>query len=157
MTETDYPIVCAVIEDAEEILALQKQAFEKQALIYNCWTLPPLVETVEQWRGQFNDRLVLKALDKDRIIGSVCARQQQHQAKVGRLIVHPDYRCRGLGTRLMLEVESRLPEATRFELFTGHKSTDNISLYQRLGYAIYRSEDARDHIHLVFMEKFRQD
>jgi len=40
-------------------------------------------------------------------------------------------------------------------LFTGVKSTDNIRLYQKLGYRKLREEDLSPKVRLVFMGKRR--
>ena len=72
---------------------------------------------------------------------------------VGRLIVHPEFQGRGIGTRLMLAIEAEFPEAGRYELFTGSKSENNIRLYERLGYTILRREPVADKVALVYMVK----
>ncbi|MDY0186578.1 MAG: GNAT family N-acetyltransferase [Syntrophus sp. (in: bacteria)] len=74
---------------------------------------------------------------------------------IGRLIVHPHYQGKGIGTALMKSLEKAFPEADRFELFTGNKSMNNIRLYERLGYEAYREEDLSLDVRLVFMEKRR--
>jgi hypothetical protein len=40
----------ATVSDAEEILALQKLAYQSEAEIYNDFGIPPLVQTLEAWR-----------------------------------------------------------------------------------------------------------
>jgi hypothetical protein len=80
----------------------------------------------------------------------------QNTCMIGRLIVHPDYQNRGIGTRLMNEIERCFDEAKRFELFTGHKSERNIALYRKLGYRIFRSEKISGNLTLVYMEKFNK-
>ena len=53
----------------------------------------------------------------------------------------------------MWRIEAVFAEAERFELFTGSKSSDNIRLYQRLGYRVCREENLSPNVRLVFMEK----
>ena len=69
------------------------------------------------------------------------------------MIVHPEYRRRGIGTALLNRIETLFPTARRFELFTGHKSEKNIRLYERVGYRAFRQERVNEKVSLVFMEK----
>jgi ribosomal protein S18 acetylase RimI-like enzyme len=141
--------------DAAEILALQKIAYQSEAELYNDWTIPPLIQTLAQIEAEFETLVFLKAISNDSIIGSVRASLDSGTCQIGRLIVHPDYRRKGLGTQLLLKAEAVFPEAKRFELFTGSKSADNIRLYQRLGYQIFREAELSPIVRLVFMEKPR--
>jgi ribosomal protein S18 acetylase RimI-like enzyme len=73
---------------------------------------------------------------------------------VGRLIVAPDLQGRGIGTRLIAELERRLgSEVARFEVFTGHRSARNLDLYRRLGYREIGRRRAGEAVELVFLEK----
>ena len=67
--------------------------------------------------------------------------------------MHPGFQNQGIGTRLMHEIEKRMSEAERFELFTGFKSERNLYLYQKLGYQIFKREAINENIELVYLEK----
>jgi hypothetical protein len=51
----------ATHEDAVEILSLQKLAYQSEAQIYNDWTIPPLLQTAEEIKDEFNTHVFLKA------------------------------------------------------------------------------------------------
>jgi ribosomal protein S18 acetylase RimI-like enzyme len=150
------PVMLASVDDSAAILDLQKLAYQSEAAIYNDFSLPPLTETLEDLRSQFSSRVVLKAVDQGRIIGSVRACQEGTTCHVGRLIVHPDYRHRGIGTQLMNRIEASFGAAERFELFTGHRSANAIRLYERLGYRVFKRQPVHDGLSLVFLEKTRR-
>lgn len=145
----------APVADAVEILALQKLAYRSEAAIYNDFSIQPLTQTLEEVEREFDRMLFLEALTGGRIVGSVRARQEQGTCFIGKLIVHPAFRNRGLGTRLMREIEGRFGDAERFELFTGHRSEGNLRLYRRLGYRAFRERKVGDALTLVFLEKHR--
>ena len=151
----DFFIVQASSDDAGEILALQKIAYQSEAKLNDDWTLPPLTETLPEIISEFETKFFLKAVCADKIIGSVRATLDSGTCQVGRLIVHPDYQGKGIGTLLMGRIETAFSRAERFELFTGTKSIHNIRLYLRLGYREYREEDLSPKVRLVFMEKRR--
>jgi len=149
----DVIITRSELEDAEAIVALQKLAYESEALIYDDFTIPPLTQTLENLQSEFNTKTILKAVADGRIVGSVRAYQMNHTCYVERLIVHPDFQGRGIGTRLMNEIEEQFATTSRLELFTGHKSEKNIRLYSKLGYKIFKREPVTDRLTFVFMEK----
>ena len=146
-------ITRASVSDAEDILALQKLAYRSEAEIYGDYHIPPLTQTLAEMREDFKNQVVLKAVAERRIVGSVRAFEKDGTAFIGRLIVHPDFQNRGLGTAVMWKVEAEHKKAKRFELFTGNKSEKNIRLYHRLGYSIFREQKVNDALTIVYMEK----
>lgn len=139
--------------DAEEILALQRLAYQAEARLYNEWKIPPLTQSLDALKEEFADSIVLKALIDGRIVGSVRAKARAGCCAIGRLIVHPELQRRGIGSRLLQAIEAQFPEAAHYELFTGSKSEANIRLYQRHGYQITRTEQLSAAVLLVFLEK----
>ena len=147
-----YRVNKAGIEDLEEILALQKLAYISEAEISSDFGIPPLRETLEQLQRETKNSLILKALVGDKIVGSVRARQKNKTCHIGRLMVHPEYRNRGIGKQLMTEMERRF-SGCRYELFTGHKSEKNLALYEKLGYKRFKTEKLTDSLNLIYLEK----
>jgi GNAT superfamily N-acetyltransferase len=146
-------IVKATEDDAAVILALQKLAYLSEAELYDDYTIEPLVQTLEKIRGDFSDKIVLKAVEEGRIVGSVRGGIVEGTCYVGKLIVHPDYQNRGLGMALMMELERESGSAARFELFTGWKSVKNLHLYGKLGYRHFKTKDINENLKLIFLEK----
>ena len=101
----------ARVEDAEAILALQKLAYLSEAEIYNNKSIPPLTQTLEEIRAEFDHQIFLKALIEGRIIGSVRAFQTQETCHIGRLAVHPDFQNWGIGSQPMNEIEGAFQKA----------------------------------------------
>lgn len=141
--------------DAAEIHELQRLAYRSEAELYGDWTIPPLVDPLAETVRALSVQLVLKAVVDGRIVGAVRGRLDNGTCHVGRLIVHPEAQGRGLGTRLMLALEEALPEARRFELFTGERSVRNLRLYAMLGYREYRRAPLSPQVTLVYLEKRR--
>ena len=94
-------IETATLEDAPAVLALQKAAYESEAEIYGDYTIPPLTQSLDEIKVDFENQVVLKASVEGNPIGSVRAYEREGTCYIGRLIVHSDFQNRGIGTELM--------------------------------------------------------
>jgi len=141
------------LEDAENILVLQKLAYQSEALLYNDWSIPPLMQAIESLREESSSFVILKATVGERIVGSVRARVVGDTCAIGRLIVHPEFQGKGIGSRLLQAIEIACHPAERFELFTGSRSESNIRLYQRSGYRITKTQSLSPSVAITFLEK----
>jgi ribosomal protein S18 acetylase RimI-like enzyme len=139
--------------DAGEILTVQRAAYVSEAVAHNSF-IPPLVEPLDSVAARIGANLVLKATAGHRLVGTVQGRLVDRTCHVGRLAVVPDLQGRGIGSRLLSELEGRVPAAQRFELFTGGLSAANVRLYQRLGYTVFDHRSNPDGVPLVYLEKF---
>jgi GNAT superfamily N-acetyltransferase len=155
--DSRFVIVPAVRDDAERILYLQRLAYLVEAERYQEWQIPPLTESVRQMLVEFGRQLFLKACvhSARQIVGAVRARLENGTCHVGRLIVHPDFQGHGIGSTLLRAIEERFASATRFELFTGHCSADNLRFYACRGYAPFREQPVSTRLTLVYLEKVR--
>ncbi len=133
-------VLRATVADAAEILALQKLAYLSEAELYDDYTIPPLTQTIKELTADFDRKTFLKAVEDGQIVGSVNGFMTGDRCQIGRLMVHPDFQGRGIGTRLMTAVEAVFADARAWELFTGELSVKNIRLYERLGYRVVRKE-----------------
>jgi len=151
----NYQITKAEIDDAEEILRIQRLAYQIEAKRYNNYDIVPLKQTLEEIENQFEDHIILKVVLDGKVIGTVRAYEKDGTCYVGRLAVHPDMQNRGIGTALMQEIEkSYCPK--RYELFVGSKSDNNLHLYKKLGYNIYeRNKYECGNIEIFYMEKIK--
>ena len=142
-------------EDLDEILRLQYLAYQSEAALFGTDDIPPLKQTLEEVIAEYNAGIVLKLVtDENVIIGSVRAKEDNDTLYIGKLMVHPDHRSKGYGTRLLTEIE-KYSANKRCELFTSTRSVDNIRLYEKNGYKEYKKEAISDELIFVYMEKYR--
>jgi ribosomal protein S18 acetylase RimI-like enzyme len=154
MASSNQAVVArATIEDAEEILALQKLAYRSEAEIIDDFAIPPLHQTLDETLSEFEQQVVLKVEHEGRVIASVRSYLEAGTCYIGKLIVHPDHQDRGLGTRLLRAAEDRFPAANRYELFTGQRSEKNLHIYRKAGYRVFKSRAVSEKLTLVFLEK----
>ena len=146
-------IVKADYKDLQEILRLQYLAYQSEAALFGSKDIPPLKQTIDEVIAEYSEGIILKMVDENgTIIGSVRAKESNGTVYIGKLMVHPDHRCNGFGTRLLAEVEQFYP-GKRYELFTSTRSIDNIKLYPKSGYKEFTRKAVNDELQFVYMEK----
>ena len=146
-------IVKADYKDLQEILRLQYLAYQSEAALFGSKDIPPLKQTIDEVIAEYSEGVILKMVDENgTIIGSVRAKESNGTVYIGKLMVHPDRRRNGYGTRLLAEVEQFYP-GKRYELFTSTRSIDNIKLYQNSGYKEFARKAVNDELQFVYMEK----
>ena len=141
-------------EDLSSILHLQKLAYLSEAKLLNNYSIQPLTQTLEELEKEFSKGIILKIEDgmTNEIIGSIRSYEENDRVYIGKLMVHPDYQNRGIGTKLLKIIETYYKNKT-FELFTSNKSEKNILLYKKNGYNEYKRKTVSENLELIFMEK----
>lgn len=142
----------ATDSDLAEILKLQYLAYQSEAILLGNFSIPPLLQTLDELRSEFEQGTLLKAVEDSVIIGSVRGRLENTTLLIGKFIVHPGFRSRGIGSQLLLAIEKLYP-GVRYELFTSSKSERNIALYERLGYRRFAEQRISSALTFVYLEK----
>lgn len=142
----------AIETDLNEILNLQRLAYQSEAILLNNFSIPPLMQTLEEVQQEFAHGVFLKAVIDGQIIGSVRGYIQDGTLHIGKLIVHPEYRGKGIGTQLLQAIEDACPDC-RYELFTSAKSEKNIRLYERQGYCRFAEKQVNPELRFIYLEK----
>ncbi len=121
--------------DAGELLTLQRACWVDEALANPDVVIPPLHEDladVTAWLGEWTTFVVHAG---PRLVGAVRGRLDGDTWDIGRLMVAPDLRGRGLGRWLLEHVQEVAPtQARRMSLFTGAGSEANLRMYRRAGF-----------------------
>ncbi len=142
-------------KDLDEILRLQYLAYQSEAALFGTDDIPPLKQTLDEVIAEYEKGIILKLVTDDNvIIGSVRAREENKTVYIGKLMVHPEHRHKGYGTRLLTEIEKCFT-CERYELFTSTRSVDNIRLYEKNGYKEYKREALNNELIFVYMQKQR--
>ncbi|MEU7027388.1 GNAT family N-acetyltransferase [Streptomyces sp. NPDC046275] len=148
-------------QDAESILKLQYLCYQREAEIYQDWSIEPLTQTLDALRAELAEGRAFVARLGDEIVASVRGRlDEDGTVRIAKLIVHPRMQRHGIGGRLLDAIERHYataaeptPAAKRFQLFTGHRSEGNLRLYRSKGYAQVATEQVGPRLTLVTLEK----
>jgi len=144
----------ATSEDIPKILEIQKNAFTIQAELYEAYDIPPMVETAEEIDLNSTELIVLVAHNEDEIAGSIRVVFGKNDAEIKRLSVAEEFQKKGIGTKLLKEVEKYCEGLERIWLFTGGQSISTINLYKKLGFAPFKEEHWKGNFTLIYMEKY---
>ena len=142
-------------DDADAILAMQKVAFEPEARACQAWEIPPLQETAEGIREHIRTATVLKAMDGERMLGSIRGIVAGSTCLIRVLVVSPEAQGRGIGARLLTAIEDAHPRVERFELTTNLIMAGKVRFYLRHGYHVVEQAQHAPTIRLAFMRKIR--
>lgn len=153
----DFAIIRAQREDIPKILELQKECYLSEAELHNEYNIPPLTQTLESVQEEFDQGwLFFKMLDRGEIIATGRGLLVGDTTHIAKLAVKKEYQNQKLGQKMLKEIENRLNNCARYELFTGYKSERNLYLYQKVGYIEYKRQVINNNLTLVYLEKLRE-
>ncbi|MEV6327408.1 GNAT family N-acetyltransferase [Streptomyces sp. NPDC051909] len=146
-------------KDAESILKLQYLCYQREAEIYQDWSIEPLTQSLDALRAELAEGRAFVARLGEEVVASVRGRLgEDGTVRIAKLIVHPRMQRHGIGGRLLDAIERHYaqepaPAAKRFQLFTGHRSEGNLRLYRSKGYAQVSTRAVGPRLTLVTLEK----
>lgn len=154
MMPAEFKISKATILDLKQILKLQKNCYQSEAALYNDFSIQPLTQTYTELVAESADGIIfLTGRINTKIIASVRGYSSKRNGFINKLIVDVRFQNKGYGKQMMAAMENELKGVLRIELFTGHKSKKNISLYESIGYKIFREKKMKENLTMVYLEK----
>ena len=155
MGDVDYRRLGA--DDAGEALTVQRAAFVSEARVYGTAEIPPLTETLEQLRHEIGTTITIGAFVGHRLVGSARLTVDGPIGWISRVAVAPDQQGRGIGGRVLEQVEAAAPPTvSTFQLCAGGESDANLAMYERRGYREFERRVDAAGVELVCMQKSRR-
>lgn len=140
------------VDDAGEVLTIQRAAFVSEAIIYGSVDMPPLTQTREELEAELRESDGWVARVGGRLVGAIRSREADGLLLIGRIAIAPDMQGSGIGSAL-LEAAERSSSAEEAELFTGSLSEANIRLYESCGYVETERVDTGEGVQEVYLRK----
>lgn len=150
-------ISLAAIEDVPALLRLQREAFRPRAIELDWLDAFPMVEGLESAMEEFRKNTTIKlSLSDGTIIGSIrgCM-EDEDTLYLSRLMVHPDHKRQGHGTRLMLRLMELMPHQ-RAWLYASELEPEVVRMYERLGFREFDREPGERNTQWLMMERYNK-
>lgn len=135
MVNSHISLKKASIEDAEELLALQKEVFMPLYKKYNDHETSPVTQTMERFSERFELGNYYKILFDGTLAGSVHVHEKSPGLMRLRIIsILERFHNKGIAQEVMQRLELMHPEADAWELDTILTEERNCYLYEKMGY-----------------------
>lgn len=135
MVQSNISLAKASVEDAEELLALQREVFMPLYKKYKDHETSPVTQTMERFTARFERGTYFKVLYEGELAGSVFV----YEKSPGLMRLHiinilEKHHNKGIAQKVMKRLEIMYPEADAWELDTILTEKRNCYLYEKMGY-----------------------
>ena len=147
------PIPLDLADDAvaQDVLDLQRAAYEVEAALIGSDRIPALTETLHALRTAGEDWLGLS--DEVGLIGAVSWRElDDGTIDIHRLVVAPRAFRRGVATALLDGIDATFPDRAMV-VSTGSANEPALSLYRRRGFVVVRERDVIPGLSITELER----
>ena len=147
MQEKNWTLRKADASDAEALTECMYAAYRTYSSRLEGKTLPPM--TVD-YAKEISTYLVWVAESDQRLVGGLILMPEKSHMNLANIAVHPKFQGNGLGRDLMAfaESEAKRQGYSELRLATHVMLTENISLYEHLGWSVIDRDEKR-----VYMRK----
>jgi isopentenyldiphosphate isomerase len=135
MTNSKLSLRKADVNDAEELLALQRRVFKKIYETYQDHETSPVKQTKEKFLRRFEIGDYYKIIYQNTLAGSVFV----YEKEPGKMVFHiinilEEYQNNGIAQETMKRLEGMYPQAESWQLETILTEKRNCYLYEKMGY-----------------------
>ena len=144
------------INEAEHILAVQKEAFKDDLETYKDYETNPAAEPIKRLLYKIGKNIHYTIFLRDKIIGGAEIRlDKEAECYINRIFLLPEHQNRGFGTQIMNFLENEYPKVKKWTLCTPHKNTKNQYFYEKFGYEKVGQHKVTEHLSLIDYLKLR--
>lgn len=136
-------------DDERDIFELQKLICEQDE---DKFGISPLKQTLAEVHVDFQKCTVLKAIENDKIVGSVRGYLSNGALHIEKLLVVPEKKGIGIEDELLRKIEKCF-NVSKFDVAVINKDKSDLKVYQQAGYKIYSAKDISDDVMMVYLEK----
>ncbi|MFD1738189.1 GNAT family N-acetyltransferase [Bacillus salitolerans] len=119
----------------QELYQLQRASYLIEAKIINFDDIPPLLETLEDFRNC--KEMFLGYFEEGVLAGAISFEKENRALTICRLVVHPNHFRKGIAQSLLHALEALEPKGS-IQVSTGRDNEPAIKLYSKNGYTLER-------------------
>ncbi|ENQ3080642.1 GNAT family N-acetyltransferase [Bacillus cereus] len=125
------------LEEAEELLCIQKKAFQSDLEKYQDYDSSPATEKVERLMRKIELFHHFTIWINNEIVGGIDVRDLNNQHyRINRIFLKTSLQNKGLGSRIMNLIHQEFPEAEKWSLDTPKDNIRNHHFYEKCGYRV---------------------
>lgn len=156
MANSSIALKKASVDDADELLALQREVFMPLYKKYHDHETSPVTQTMERFSARFERGEYYKILFEGKLAGSVFV----YEKSPGLMRLHiinvlEKHHNKGIAQEVMKMLEHMYPEADAWELDTILNEERNCYLYEKMGYK--RTGEAKEVNKDLTLIRYRKD
>ncbi|MDZ5472395.1 GNAT family N-acetyltransferase [Bacillus sp. 31A1R] len=124
----------SILDDIEDLLPIQRAAFQEDLEKYEDYETNPACETIEKLTENILNYHHYTILEGREIIGAIDVRGNNERMHIDKLFINPSIQNKGLGTAAMNFLEKEFPNVKLWTLYTPFLSFRNHHFYEKFGY-----------------------
>lgn len=132
----------------EQMLRVQKAAYEVEAQLIGTRNIPPLNETLEELAVVCDENFFGFVMDGE-LMGFVATMEESPHLRISRLVVDPKFFRNGIGKALVLFVQNHRVPGQKIIVSTGVANLPGRNLYEKFGFERVRTFVVQDGTEIV--------
>jgi RimJ/RimL family protein N-acetyltransferase len=146
------------LDEVEKLLAIQKEAFAEDYVLYEDHDSTPVNETAEKLMENIERFFHYTIWLGNDIIGAIDIRPlDDSRLRLSKLFLGTEFQNKGLGSKLIKLIESEFPLIKDWSLYTPYLNKRNHHFYEKLGYIKIGEVQITEKLQLFKYEKILQD
>lgn len=141
------------VNTAEQVVQLQKAAYNIEAQLIHFYDIPPLMEKVSEL--QACGEIFYGYFLNNTLEGIISYKVIEGTLDIHRVAVHPEYFKRGIAGSLLQFVEEHNSGIKRFIVCTGKENLPAVNLYLKNNYHLVKDIEIAKKVYLTELEKLR--
>jgi ribosomal protein S18 acetylase RimI-like enzyme len=137
------------------VLALQKKSYTQEAAAIGYDRIPALFDTPRTIRESVE--IFYGFYLGGKLVGLVSVSRQGEVLEVCKLVVHPQYQCRGIATKLLEYLEAEEQDFEILRVSTAVKNKQALKLYRKERFSEANRFCTADGLELVTLERRRKE
>lgn len=154
MEKLKFKIVPSKYEEAKELLKIQKEVFHSDLIKYKDFQTNPAAESWENFVYRMFSSSHFSINIDNSLAGGICVvRRAKDHNYLYRIFLGTEYQNKGLGSKIIRELERQFPGVNRWTLDTPKDNQRNRHFYEKLGYKKTGDIKVNEYLTLIEYEK----